>query len=219
MVPRVVLVDPENPLNIGFAARAMRAFGAKDLVVVTSRWVEIPAQARVTGVSAPAILDAARVVTGLEEALRGCATAVAFSRRPTALRQQEFTLPDAPSLSGTVALVFGRESTGLTRAESALCPYLARIACRDGVSLNLGQAVSVALFAFAAPAADAAPTAAPDASLDRMLSLWEFVRPRLERSPRFTEARQRRVRQMLYRLKLNDADFDLLFSVMKGLSQ
>lgn len=219
MVPRVVLVDPENPLNVGFAARAMKAFGAGDLVVVSSRWSAVPEQARVTGVSAPEVLDGARVTPSLEEALSGCDTAVAFSRRPSALRQQEFSLPDAPALSGTVALVFGRESAGLTRAESALCPYLARIPCRDGVSLNLGQAVSVALYALAAPAGPAVQAAPSAASLDRMNSLWDFVRERMERSPRFTEARRRRVRQMLYRLRLSDADFDLLFSVVRGPSE
>lgn len=214
---RVVLVSPENPLNVGFVARAMRAFGASDLVIAASSWSSLPADVRVTGACASKILDRVRFEPTLADALRGCGTAVAFSRRPTALRQQEFTLPRAPALPGRSALVFGRESTGLTRAESALCPHLARIPCRDGVSLNLGQAVAVALFSLSSsPEADR-PKAAAAASMDRMLAMWDFLEPRLAAAPRMTEVRLRRVRQMLYRLSLDDMDFNLLFSVMKGL--
>lgn len=220
-----MLVGPENPLNAGFVARAMKSFGATELVVAASPWTAMPAEAGVTGVSAPEILEGARFEETLEDALKGCATAIAFSRRPTALRQDEFTLPAVPktlNLKGRTALVFGRESKGLTRAEAALCPYLARIPCENGVSLNLGQAVAVALFSLTATATAAngeLAEKAPTASLDRMSALWGFVHPKLAASPRFTGERQQRIRQLFYRLKLNDDDYDTLFSVMKGISR
>ena len=222
---RIVLVGPENPRNVGFAARAMLAFGSSELVLVAAPWKAIPAEARRTGVAAPEILDAARFVPALTDALRGCETAIAFSRRPSALRQAEFVLPDAPpalGVSGRTALVFGRESNGLTREESALCPHLARIPCRGGVSLNLGQAVAVALFSLTAPEsrkpADSKKVRA-EVSVDQLLGLWDFLEPKLSAAPRFTAARLQRIRQMLYRLKLDDEDFDLLFSVMSELAR
>ncbi|MCR4296976.1 MAG: RNA methyltransferase [Elusimicrobia bacterium] len=218
---RVVLVGPENPLNAGFVARAMRAFGAKDLVIAASSWKTLPSEARRTGVSAPEILDGVRFEKDLAGALTGCATAIAFSRRPTDLRQDEFALPAVPeslSMKGRTALVFGRESKGLTRAETALCPYLARIPCENGVSLNLGQAVAVALFSLTATER-VLPERAATASLDRMTALWEFIHPKLAASPRFNEERQRRVRQVLFRMNLNDNDYDILFSVMKAISK
>jgi tRNA/rRNA methyltransferase len=216
---RVVLVGPENPRNVGFAARAMKCFGVSELFIVGVPWKTAPAEALKTGVSALEILDGARVVPALPEALRGCQTAVAFSRRPTVLRQSEFVLPKAAPLAGRTALVFGRESNGLTREESALCPFLARIPCRDGLSLNLGQAVAIALFSLTAPAA-AAPADKKRApvSVDRMLGLWEFLEPRLAAAPRFTANRLQRIRQMLYRLSPDDEDFDLLFAVMNELA-
>jgi tRNA/rRNA methyltransferase len=222
---RVVLVGPENPRNVGFAARAMLAFGASELVLVAAPWKTVPAEARRTGVAAPEILDAARFEPTLAGALRGCGTAIAFSRRPTTLRQNEFALPGAPEglgASGRTALVFGRESNGLTREESALCPHLARIPCRGGVSLNLGQAVAVALFSLTAPAPRAEPDPKKrraDVAVDRLLRLWDFLEPKLAAAPRFTAARLQRIRQMLYRLKLDDEDFDLLFAVMSELSR
>ncbi|MDD5303542.1 MAG: RNA methyltransferase [Elusimicrobia bacterium] len=218
---RVVLVEPENPLNVGFVARAMRAFGVTDLVVASSAWKSLPAEARVTGVCAPDILDGIRFEKDLSGALRGCGTAIAFSRRPTALRQNEFTLPAVPaslSLKGRTALVFGRESAGLTRAESALCPHLARIPCENGVSLNLGQAVAVVLFSLTATDREL-PEMAATASMDRMTALWDYVHPKLAASPRFTEERQRRIRQLFYRMNLDDTDYDVLFSVMKALAK
>jgi tRNA/rRNA methyltransferase len=222
---RVVLVGPENPRNVGFAARAMLAFGASELVLVATPWTSVPPEARKTGVAAPEILDAARFTPALSDALRGCETAIAFSRRPTTLRQAEFVLPVVPAglgASGRTALVFGRESNGLTKEESALCPHLARIPGREGVSLNLGQAVAVALFALTAPATRApvdAKKLRPAVAVDRMLGLWDFLEPRLSAAPRFTPARLQRVRQMLYRLALDDEDFDLLFAVMSELDR
>lgn len=221
---RVVLVGPENPLNVGFAARAMRAFGAEELVLAAAPWTSLPPKARVTGAAAPEVLDRARLVPTLADALRGCDAAVAFSRRPSVLRQESFALPGVPAAlgrPGRTALVFGRESNGLTREESALCPFLARIPCRGGVSLNLGQAVAVALFSLtAAPAPAPGPgPARPGVSLDRMLGLWDFLEPRLTAAPRFTVGRLQRVRQMLYGLRLDDRDFDLLFAAMRALDR
>lgn len=218
---RVVLVDPENPLNIGFVARAMKCFGAEELYVAAStRWKRMPEQARVTGEAALDVLDAARFVPALEHALAGCATAAAFSRRPSSLRREEVELPAAPALSGKAALVFGRESAGLTLEESALCPVLARIPMREGLSLNLGQAVAVALFAWSPQAAARPrPKAVPPAGLDRMLDLWHFLEPRLSAAPRFTPQRLRRIRQLLYRLRLDDEELDLLFGVCNQLSR
>ncbi len=222
---RVVLVGPENPRNVGFVARAMLCFGVEELTVVGTPWKAPPPEAFQTGAAAPDLLNAARFTPDLSAALEGCADAVAFSRRPTALRQSEFVLPHAPTglgEGGRVALVFGRESAGLTRAESALCPRLARIPCREGVSLNLGQAVAVALFSLTAPKSAPPPDAKkrrPAVAVERMLGLWSFLEPRLAAAPRFTPARLLRVRQMLYRLSLDDEDFDLLFGVMNELSR
>ena len=59
----------------------------------------------------------------------------------------------------------------------------------------------------------------PAATVDQLLGLWSFLEPRLAAAPRFTSARLQRIRQMLYRLRLDDEDFDLLFSVMSELAR
>lgn len=218
--PRVVLVAPEDPLNAGLVARAMKCFGASELFVAGAEWGAMPDAARRTGSSAEAILASARFVPDLAAALKGCDSAVAFSRRPTSLRQASFDLPGVPAAlrAGKIALVFGRESSGLTAAEFALCPWRARIPCEGTMSLNLGQAAAVALHAFTAGATRAPEGEKTPVALDRMLSLWEFLEPRLKTAPRFTDARLQRTRQMLYRLPLDDDDFDMLYAVVRTLA-
>ena len=220
---RVVLVGPENPLNVGFVARAMRCFGVPELTLVTE-WPALPSEARVTGVAAPGVLDAVRLVPTLAAALEGCATAVAFSRRPLDLSQAEFDLPSLPpelaGAKGRVALVFGRESNGLTREEAGLCPWLCRIPSTPGVSLNLGQAVAIALYQLRASALASPPCVAElPAAVDRHLELFGFLEARLTRSRRFTPARLMHLRQLLYRLRLTDPEFNLLASVMRELDE
>ena len=219
MEPRVVLVEPENPLNVGFVARAMRASGAKELVIVSPAWKAVPDEARRTGAAAEDILDGARIVRSLGEALKGCDASVAFSRRPSALRQKEFVLPDAPALPKRTALVFGRESSGLTREETSRCQWLARIPCEDGISLNLGQAAAVALHRFTAPAPGKKKEAPKAASRERLDALWAWLEPRLETAPRFTAERRRRARQLMYRLDLDDEGCGSLFAVLKAVAK
>ncbi len=219
MQTRVVLVEPENPLNIGFVARAMRASGVKDLVIVSPTSTAMPAEAFVTGVSAPEILNGARFVPDLASAFKGCDAAVAFSRRPSALKQEEFTLPSVPLLPPKTALVFGRESAGLTREETAQCRWLARIPNKNGVSLNLGQAVAVALFALTAPEAPAKSARTEGASLERLNALWDLIEPKLEKAPRFTKSRRLRVRQTIYQMNLDGPGASLLMSVLKEISR
>ena len=220
---RVVLVGPENPLNVGFVARALRCFEVAELTLVTE-WTEVPAEARVTGVAAPEVLDAARLVPNLAAALEGCATAVAFSRRPLNLEQRDFDLPAPPaelaSGQGRVALVFGRESNGLTREEAGLCPWLCRIPSTPGISLNLGQAVALALYQLRSGAVSAppsAPAADPAVAVDRILTLYDFLETRLARSHRFRPDRLMHVRQMLYRLDMTETEYNLLFSILREL--
>ena len=74
--PRIVLVRPRNPLNIGAAARAMANFGLDELIVVDPyppMWANALEEARISAVGGEAVLRAARCVPTLDEALDGCA--------------------------------------------------------------------------------------------------------------------------------------------------
>jgi len=147
MIPiRIVLVRPRNPNNIGAAARAMKNFGFTDLVVVSpqsSIWEEARA-----AVGAEDILERARVVDTLAEAVSDCALVIGTAdlRRgeglaPSSLREQLIRS------NGPAALVFGSEKTGLTNADLNFCHRILTIpTCVDFPSMNLGQAVAVCCY-------------------------------------------------------------------------
>ena len=145
----VVLSHTSHPGNIGAAARAMKTMGLTDLRLVNPR--EFPSEvATVRATGAVDVLDAARVFTSLNAAIADCVYVVGSSARGrdfvgevtdarTAATQLASITPQ-----GTVAIVFGCETSGLTNAEVALCQTLAYVPTNpDYSSLNLGSAVQV----------------------------------------------------------------------------
>lgn len=147
----VVLVQPEHPHNIGFVARAMRSFGLLDLrIVLRPRQRKIPQRAWVTAHGSGEILTRARLCSSLEEAVQDCQSVVGFSRRLFDSIQEHVNLKELPETSwiqrDRVALVFGRESTGLTLEELNHCSLQCEIPMAGQMSLNLAQAVSVAFY-------------------------------------------------------------------------
>lgn len=167
---RIVLVAPQHPGNIGAAARAMKVMGLTDLALVTPQ--EFPsheAQARASG--ADDVLAAAQVCTTLDEALGDCTLAIGTSART---RHTQWPLLDvraaaerAVSRAGTderVALVFGRERSGLTNEELDRCQIHLRIPTNpDYASLNLAAAVQVACYELRMASGD---TVAPEAATE-----------------------------------------------------
>lgn len=144
---RIVMVETTHPGNIGAAARAMKNMGLSRLVLVRPR--EFPsaeAQARASG--ADDLLDSAVVCETLEEALAGCSLVFGASAR---LRTIPWPLVDARGCGesavrhqGEVALVFGREHSGLTNDELERCNFLVHIPTDPAFSsLNVAAAIQV----------------------------------------------------------------------------
>ena len=146
---RVVLVEPEHPGNIGAAARAMANMGLRDLVLVApSKFPSPIASARAAGAEP---LQHVRVVQTLDEAISDCTRVVAASARVRTVawpqKSPELAMNDLVHHPGKAALVFGRESTGLTNAELDRCHLQTRIPVDEAFSsMNLGCAVSVLLY-------------------------------------------------------------------------
>jgi len=146
---RIVLVEPSHPGNIGAAARAMKNMCLQHLTLVSpEKFPHADAIARAAG--AGDILDQAVVVDSLEQAIGSCTLVMGASARLRTLAWPQYTPAEAArevkkiSEHGTVALVFGRERTGLTNDELQLCHYLVNIPCNeDFSSLNLAAAVQV----------------------------------------------------------------------------
>src|SRR6478609_4430326 len=114
---RIVLSRTSHPGNIGAAARAMKTMGFADLRLVAPRHFPDP-DATAMAAGAADLLQSARVFDRLEAALADCVNAVGFSARPRDLSHRIESLREAaPAIvaaaeHGTVALVFGNETSG-----------------------------------------------------------------------------------------------------------
>ena len=145
----VVLSHTSHPGNIGAAARAMKTMGLTDLRLVNPR--EYPSEvATVRATGAVDVLDAARVFSSLSAAIADCVYVVGSSARGRDFVGEVMDARTAAtnlastSSQGTVAIVFGCETSGLTNEEVALCQTLAYVPTNpDYSSLNLGSAVQV----------------------------------------------------------------------------
>ena len=147
---RIVLVETSHPGNIGAAARAMKTMGLHELVLVKPKdYPCVEATSRAAG--ADDVLAAALVVDSLADALEGCQLVLGTSARLRTLRWPVISAREAATLAigegSKVAIVFGRERTGLSNDEMALCQKLLNIPVNpDYSSLNLAAAVQVVCY-------------------------------------------------------------------------
>jgi len=145
----IILVEPEHPHNIGFVARSMRSNGLSDLRIVRKSQ-PLPRKCYNTAHASAEILDKAKIFPTLREAIANCSYAVAFSRRQFDTVVPHIALPELSALckekTGIVALIFGRESRGLSFEEIELCAVQCEIPVAGLMSLNLSHAVSVASY-------------------------------------------------------------------------
>ncbi len=149
---RVVLVGTQHPGNIGSAARAMRTMGLRRLVLVApQRYPHADANAMAAG--ADDVLAAAVRVETLAEAVADCRLVLGCTARSRRIALDEHSPRAAAAqvvsaaADDEVALVFGRERTGLDNEELQLCHAAVHIAADPGYSsLNLAAAVQVVCY-------------------------------------------------------------------------
>ncbi|MEM7194865.1 MAG: RNA methyltransferase [Pseudomonadota bacterium] len=224
---RVVLVEPTHPGNIGATARAMANFGFHSLHLVRPhRFPDEIAVARAAG--ADHILHSAVVHDSLDEALRGCRTVVGSTARDREIQwpvQSPETCMSAlgDGSVGPVALVFGRESSGLTNDELERCQILVRIPVNpEFSSLNLGSAVTVLLYELRKQMSDVDV----ESSSSEPLAVAEDVRRLLEhfdcvlRQIEFSDGRSGKLNRKLTRLfartRLYAQEVNMLRGILKA---
>ena len=150
---RIILVEPKSEGNVGAVARAMRNFGARELVLV--RPCPLGDEAYKRAMHGIAVLHAAKKVDSFDAAVQGADFLVGTSGIDTrsekrfariSISPRELALRVAP-LEGTIAMAFGREDFGLFKSELARCDLLATIpAAADYPILNLSHAATILLY-------------------------------------------------------------------------
>ena len=144
---RIVLVNTSHSGNIGSVARAMKTMGLSKLYLVDPA-CEIDSHARALAAGATDVLGDAITVGTLADAISDCALTIGTSARSRTLSWPMVDPREcaqklvSESNSGPVALVFGRENSGLTNEELQLCNYHVCIPANpEYSSLNLAMAV------------------------------------------------------------------------------
>ncbi len=147
----VTLVEPKYPVNVGHVARLLKNFKVKKLYLVKPR-VDISVAA-VYASHASDVLDNAMVATfekvRKENELLVATTAVRASKKSNVIRRMvgPDRLGQMLSSSRTSSIVFGRDTTGLTNEEIAMCDVTTTINTGSSYrSLNLGHAVAILLY-------------------------------------------------------------------------
>ena len=150
---KIVLVGTTHAGNIGATARVMKNMGLEKLTLVGSTDCGPNSEAKSMSSGAYEIIENAFFCNSLEEALSDTVMSVATSgrlgsKRTSSLTPEELT-PEILKMCqlGNVAIVFGRESRGLTNREFTLCDHHMIIQTDSRfASMNLAQSVAVTAY-------------------------------------------------------------------------
>ena len=220
---RFVLVEPQSSGNIGSVARALKNVGFSHLRLVRPACDPHDAEARMFAVDAADLLLAATIHDDLDAALDGAGAVVGTSRRRGRQRRPHRSLESlaSPLVEQAhvreIAVLFGREDSGLRDVELDRCTDLAYLPASDAYpSFNLSHAVLLVAHELARAARSSAeiePPAplAPHEQREAMLQHLEsallsigFVHPGSQ------VAILRRIRRLLGRAGLETEDVRLL---------
>ena len=162
----IVLNEPQDPINIAATIRVMKNMGVRDLRLVNP----VPYDPwRVEGVAHGTrdLVDRIKHFDSLQVALADCVRVAAFAGKRRAVRWAVATPRDMAAqfietaAEGKVALLFGQEDHGLPNEALDLAQLLVHIPTTEHSSLNLAQAVMVALYELHLAAGDATRVLAP----------------------------------------------------------
>jgi TrmH family RNA methyltransferase len=148
---RVVLHEPQDPVNIAAVVRAMKNMGLSALTLV--RPAEYDAsRIRFVAHDSDDLVAGIRHCDTIDEALEGCVRVAAYTaRQRAAKRRVEGPRGAAEELvkctaDGDVALLFGREDRGLDNEALDRAHIVVTIPTTGYASLNLAQAALIAMY-------------------------------------------------------------------------
>ncbi|MDB4879541.1 MAG: hypothetical protein JWL60_987 [Gemmatimonadetes bacterium] len=221
----VVLYEPQDPVNIAGTVRAMKNMGVSTLRLV--RPVKYD-PVRLEGIAHDTwdIIDAIEVYPDFDSAVADCVRLVGFTARR---RKAKWKIMDPKTAAeealgyvahGRVALVFGREDSGLPNEVLDRVHAAVNIPTTTHASLNLAQAVLISLYELHLAAGDATRTLrgprkeAPPPTADLFERYFEELHNSLEAiqffKTRFPEHIMRSLRAIVFRANVDDRELSLL---------
>jgi len=228
---KIILVETSHPGNIGAVARAMKNMNISNLWLVSPKiFPSAEATSRASG--ADDILARATVCSSLQEAIADCNMVIGASARCRTISWPEMTPREcAKKIAITepgnkVAIIFGRENSGLKNHELDLCHFLLRIPCNSEYSsLNIAAAVQVVCYELFIAAGrqeaivigDRGKT--PKATATQMESFYTHLYQALTdigfMHPDKSKSIMRRLRRIYNRIELDIKELDILRGILR----
>ena len=231
---RIILVGTTHTGNMGSVARAMKTMGLSQLWLVAPK--EAPdGQAYALAAGASDILAKAQIVDTLEEAIADCGLIVGTSARsrtlPWPMLDPRTCAQKAmqESQNKPVAIIFGRESSGLTNEELQLCNHHLCIAANpEYSSLNLAMAVQILTYEvrMAALALQDQPVAASDIvypSADQMDKFYVHLEQTLNETGFIIQQHpgivMTKLRRLFTRARPEEAELNILRGILTSIQR
>jgi tRNA/rRNA methyltransferase len=234
MRTRFILINTSHAGNVGAAARAMKVMGFDDLVLVAPRWDNVLRREETIQRASGAldVLEKARIVATLDEALEGvtylCATAMTprdFGPPTFTPREHFGTLAASPHMVG---FLFGSERFGMANDDVYRCHAVLTIPTNPEFgSLNLASAIQViayewrmALGGFAAEASAPQGELADAQAVAGMLAHWESALVDIGfLDPQAPKKLMPRLNQLFNRTQLTPEEIHILRGVAKAMAK
>ncbi|MHB1948679.1 MAG: tRNA (cytosine(32)/uridine(32)-2'-O)-methyltransferase TrmJ [Gammaproteobacteria bacterium] len=224
---RIVLINTSHPGNIGSTARAMKTMGLTELYLVAPLQFPHP-KADEMASGAIDILSNAVIVDDLNAALADCGLVVGTSARSRAIPWPMLSpreLAQKARVETTqhkVAIIFGREQSGLTNEELHRCHYHLQIPNNpEYSSLNLAAAVQVIAYELRVASLQEESIAPWDyryanaqemesfyVHLEKVLIDIDFLNPKVPRQL------MTRLRRLFNRARLDEMEMNILRGVL-----
>ena len=151
---KVILVEPNGPLNVGSVARLCSNFEVDELRIVSPKCNIFCLEAKKMALKGQKFLEHCKIFDNLEEAVFDCDLVLASCGRIDVSKDAFFESSEDIfnwTLSfkkiNNLAIIFGREDRGLTNSELLLANKTFNIpTSQNNPSLNLSHAVSIVLY-------------------------------------------------------------------------
>jgi TrmH family RNA methyltransferase len=224
--PILVLVAPQDIVNIASAVRVAKNFGIERMRLVNP---EVFDPYRIEGIAhnTADFVSRIEILDSLQQAIADCIFTAVLTARERAAKRRVLRPREAAaalvteSAAGPVAIIAGREDSGLTNAELDLCHALVTISTDPGHrSLNLAQAVAVMAYeSWIARGGEALPLKPPRkradpataGQLEELFADWSRALWAIDFfKTRRTDSVMRSFREVVYRADLDGREASLL---------
>ena len=149
---KVIVLEPENAGNVGAIARVMKNFSLEELVLVNPKFEDM-LEAEIRTMHGKDVLKNMKIVSNFEESIADVDFIVGTTAK-TGMNYNVLRTTITPDLlverlanvNGKIALLFGRESMGLTNEELVRADIIVTIPASGYSTLNVSHAAAIIFY-------------------------------------------------------------------------